>query len=270
MTLTTSTPLAPIKDYTLKLTENISITDSVCVLVFETPDDFPAPEPGQFVNIKVGPGFTPLLRRPFSIHNAQPNRLEVLLKVVGSGSEMLYQAKPGSVFQIIGPLGNAFPIQGEFSQALLLSGGIGIGPMALLEKSLKENGKKVYNFIGGRSKSDIIKRGLSNVNVSTDDGSEGFRGNVLMLLKDKLVEFEDKSQLRLFACGPTPMLKALKAFSDEKNLSCFLSLETFMGCGIGICYGCSVRTKKEDGHIHNDLLCQCGPVINAKNVAFES
>ena len=255
-------------DASLKLLENISITHDVCVLVFETPDNYPLALPGQFVNIHVSESYTPLLRRPFSIHRAVKNRLEVLLKVVGQGTQMLYETPPGSFLQVIGPLGNSFEIEGDYSKALLVSGGIGIGPMALLESVLKDHGKAVYNFIGGRTRRDIIKRELSNIYVSTDDGLEGFRGNVIELLEQELSQFSTRD-LRIFACGPTPMLKALKTFCLKNQLECFLSLETFMGCGIGICYGCSVRTQDEDGHVHNDLLCQCGPVVKAQSVIFE-
>ncbi len=256
------------QDCSMRVLKNHKLTDDVCVLVFETPKDYPISLPGQFVNIKVADTYTPLLRRPFSIHNSDDGTLEILLKVIGDGTRYLYEAKPGEHFQVMGPLGNAFQVEGDFTDALLVSGGIGIGPMALLEKALTKSGKTVYNYIGGRTPKDIIKRQLSNIRVSTDNGQEGFKGNVVGLLEQDIAEFDPKS-LKVFACGPTPMLKALQTFSQNHGPYCELSLETFMGCGIGICYGCSVRTKNSCGEIHNELLCRCGPVMDSEKVMFE-
>ena len=155
----------------------------------------------------------------------------------------------------------------EFDTAILVSGGIGTAPMLFLEKILAAKGKKIINLIGGRSKEDLLAPGLSNCRFATDDGSEGFRGNVVELLGSGLPALRKEGTCKVFACGPNPMLKALARLCQANRTACDVSLESVMGCGIGICYGCSVEVKSPDGGLRTILLCQEGPVIDAELLA---
>jgi dihydroorotate dehydrogenase electron transfer subunit len=165
----------------------------------------------------------------------------------------------------LGPLGNSFDWKSRiFSTAILVSGGIGTAPMLFLEKTLTAEGKKVINLIGGRRKEDLLGNDLTDCRFATDDGSAGYKGTVVDLLRQELPALEKEGALKIFACGPNPMLKALAGFCREHRIACDLSLESVMGCGIGICYGCSVEINAPDGTIRTILLCREGPVIDAE------
>lgn len=259
-----------IYDNTLTVLENFHLTSTVTVLALESPEIAPLLRPGQFINLKVSESLTPLLRRPISVHRVSGSRIEVMVKAVGTGTGLLYHARPGMKIQVLGPLGNSFGYErDDFDVAVLVSGGIGTAPMAMLEEALDERRKEVHNFIGGRTKEDIITRYLGNLYIATDDGSMGYKGTVVSLLEKEIAQFEGK-RLRVFACGPNKMLEALSKFCIERSLPCEVSLESIMGCGIGICYGCPIRLKDDDGSIHNHLLCQCGSVIDAQKLVFEN
>lgn len=222
-------------------------------------------KPGNFVNIKVNSSDQPLLRRPFCIHNVEGETIEVMVKNVGRGTEMLCEASCGDDLLVLGPLGNAFGTDpGEFDTALLVSGGIGTAPMRFLEATLAAQGTPFHHLVGGRSHTDLLTVGLSNLSTATDDGSEGFHGNVVQLLEKHLAEQKTAERVKVFACGPNPMLKALAKFCKERGLDCELSLESIMGCGIGICYGCMVELQNAEGEKENILLCREGPVIDGE------
>jgi dihydroorotate dehydrogenase electron transfer subunit len=261
-----------IYDLPLRVVKNERITPSINVLTFHAPEIASQIKAGQFLEIKTGEGLTPLLRRPFSIHRVIGNEIEIMCKVVGVGTEQIYRASVGESFLTMAPLGNTFGYdKNDFDVALLLSGGIGVAPMSLLESELKSRKKEVHNLIGARNNSEIVTRFLTNVSIATDDGSLGFKGNVVTLLKSKLLESNGDlrtKRLRAFACGPNPMLSALAEFCNQENIPCEVSIESMMGCGIGICYGCPVRIKSKDGSVHNKLLCQYGSVIDSKEIVF--
>ena len=169
---------------------------------------------------------------------------------------------------VLGPLGNCFDISShEFNTAILVSGGIGTAPMLFLEKILSAKGKAVINLIGGRTKDELLAENLSNCRFATDDGSAGFKGTIVDLLRNELPDLNKEGPLKVFACGPNPMLKALAGFCREHRLACEVSLESVMGCGVGICYGCSVEVRNPDGGLRTILLCQEGPVIDAELLA---
>ncbi|NTV47195.1 MAG: dihydroorotate dehydrogenase electron transfer subunit [Chlorobiales bacterium] len=269
MSHSATAPKPQIYDSIVTVVENLHLTSTVTVLVLESPEIAPLLKPGQFINLKVNDSLTPLLRRPISIHRVDGNRIEVMVKMIGTGTSLLYHASRGMKLQVLGPLGNTFGYErDDFDVAILVSGGIGIAPMALLEEALDQRGKEVHNFIGGRTKEDIVTRYLGNLYIATDDGSMGYKGTVVSLLANEMTQFEGK-RIRVFSCGPNRMLEALSKFCIERNIPCEVSLESIMGCGIGICYGCPVRLKDEDGSVHNHLLCQCGSVIDASKLVFQ-
>jgi len=215
--------------------------------------------PGQFVNIKVSEFLDPLLRRPFSIHNIIDDKIQIIFNAIGKGTKLLSKLKPGEKVDLIGPLGNAFNTDDNFELAVISAGGLGVAPFPFLTRILKEKGKDIISFIGARTKSQLVLDGLENVNVATDDGSSGFKGTVVELMRLNLLKL--KSSSKIFACGPIPMLKSLVKFCEEFGLNCEISVETPMACGTGLCQGCAVRT--ETGY---KLACKDGPVFNTKEI----
>ncbi|MBC8044388.1 MAG: dihydroorotate dehydrogenase electron transfer subunit [Rhizobacter sp.] len=261
--------MQPLYDLPLTVVENIRLTSVTNVLVLDAPVIAPVIRSGQFVNVKVNGFHQPLLRRPLSVHRVVGSQIEIMIRIVGIGTQILYDAPVGTALQTLAPLGNTFGYnRDDFDTALLVSGGIGVAPMAMLEETLLKRGKKVVNFIGARSAPDVITRGLTNIHAATDDGSLGFKGNIVRLLAEELPQFNGE-RLRVFSCGPNRMLESLAQFCNERGLPCEVSIESIMGCGIGICYGCPVRVRGEDGLAHNQLLCQYGSVIDAKEIMFE-
>lgn len=259
-----------ITDNTVTITSSRNLGPEVSLIAFHCPQIAENARPGNFVNIKISQQNQPLLRRPFSIHNIEGDTVEIMAKSVGCGTTMLCGSPVGAELQVLGPLGNAFTTDSpRFETALLVSGGIGTAPMLFLEKTLHTAGKKIYNIIGGRSRQDIQTGGLTNCFIATEDGSDGFRGTVIGLLQDKFAFFSESGPVMIFSCGPNPMLRALAAFCQKNNLPCEASLESIMGCGIGICYGCSVELKNTSGRgTSTILLCQEGPVIDAERLLF--
>ncbi|MEI8187100.1 MAG: dihydroorotate dehydrogenase electron transfer subunit [Chlorobiaceae bacterium] len=244
------------------------ISSDVSIITLSCPSIAAMAKPGNFVNIKVNATTHPLLRRPFSIHNVQGNFIEIMVKSIGFGTTLFCDSAEGSTMMVLGPLGNCFNITSpDFNTAVLVSGGIGTAPMLFLERALAAQGKKVINLIGGRTKEDLLSHGLSNCLFATDDGSVGFQGTVIDLLRRELPGIAKDGTVKLFACGPNPMLKVMAKFSNEYHIACDVSLESVMGCGIGICYGCSVEINTPDGGVRTILLCREGPVIDAKLLA---
>ena len=257
-----------IADIRATIVQTRRISPTVCIITLDCLAIAAAAKPGNFVNIKVSEATLPLLRRPFSIHNVRGSLLDIMVKSMGHGSSLLSDLAAGSTVQVLGPLGTSFDISSrEFDTAILVSGGIGTAPMLFLETTLAAKGKKVINLIGGQTKEDLLAPGLSNCRFATDDGSEGFRGNVVELLGTILPTLRKEGTFKVFACGPNPMLKALARLCQASHAACDVSLESVMGCGIGICYGCSVEVKGPDGGLRSILLCQEGPVIDAELLA---
>lgn len=256
-----------IVDVRAQITGSCIIGQDVSVISMDCPEIASKAVPGNFVNIKVNATGQPLLRRPFCIHNVNGTTIEVMVKSIGCGTSMLCSAPVDSSVLVLGPLGNSFNTDTpEYETALLVSGGIGTAPMLFLEKKLAERGRKFHHLLGGRSRGDLLTRGLSNFTISTDDGSEGFKGNVVELLRNYLASPEVRKPFKVFACGPNPMLKALAGFCREQDIPCELSLESIMGCGIGICYGCMIELSNAEGEKESVLLCREGPVIDGRRL----
>ena len=257
--LSTST----ISDIRARITETRIAGTDVSIISMVCPEIAANARPGNFVNIKVNASDQPLLRRPFCIHDVRGETIDVMVKTVGRGTSLLCESTCGTSLMVLGPLGNAFGIDtGDYDTALLVSGGIGTAPMLFLEKRIAASGFAFRHLVGGRTRADLLTRGLSNCSTSTDDGSEGFHGNVVELLRNHLASHPSSDRVKVFACGPNPMLKALARFCKDRAIPCELSLESVMGCGVGICYGCMVDLNNADGEKENVLLCREGPVID--------
>jgi dihydroorotate dehydrogenase electron transfer subunit len=210
--------------------------------------------------VKINKSNYPLLRRPFSISNISENEMFIMFDVRGEGTELLAGKKIGEEVQILGALGNGFTIADDFETAIFIAGGIGSAPFPFLSNELKD--KEIVTFVGARSEKDLIAEGLENVRISTDDGSAGFKGNVVEHFASEFSEIGGK-RIKIFSCGPTPMLKGVQRFALENNLRCELSLESHMACGFGLCQGCPVEKADGSGYL---LICKNGPVFDAKEI----
>jgi dihydroorotate dehydrogenase electron transfer subunit len=245
-----------------------AVAENVYTIEFISPKLAEATQPGQFLNVKPDGSLDPLLRRAYSVHRIREDRIELIFNVVGKGSAILAGKRPGDTVDVMGPLGVPFHLEGEYDTAILVSGGVGIAPMPVLGDALELLGKHVVNIHGARSAGMIAADGrLVNVRYATDDGSLGIHGNVVDALDTYLSE-EQPEQVRLFACGPNPMLLALGRYCTARNLPLELSLECQMACGIGICQGCPVEMATGDRRY--TLVCTHGPNYDFNDIILES
>jgi len=240
----------------------IEINPQIFLLKVFSPEIARIIKPGQFLNIRVTERTQPLLRRPFSVCDVEGEHIFLLFNIMGEGTSMLAHKPIGSDLDILGPLGKGFNLEGEFETAIIVAGGLGAAPFPYLTRMLKGK-KNIFSFIGGRTQNDIIAYKLENVKEASDDGSRGFKGNVLHLLRDNAELFK-QDKVKLFGCGPTAMLRSLKEFCIEKDLDCEVSTECAMACGFGICQGCPIESTNNQDHYL--LVCKDGPVFNIKDV----
>lgn len=237
------------------------IKNGVFLIEVNAPLIAEAAKPGQFCNIKVSESDFPLLRRPFSICDVEGANVFFMFDIHGEGTRILSHKNAGDELDIIGPLGKGFVYDGNYETAIVVAGGLGSAPFPFFFKNLPSD-KKNTCYVGGRNKNYVVTYGMKNTVSATDDGSEGFKGNVIELLKSEEIKY-DLSNIRIFACGPNPMLKALQEYSIEKNIDCQISVECAMACGFGICQGCPIDKYDGEGYF---LVCKDGPVFNSKAV----
>lgn len=221
-------------------------------------------KPGQFINIRVSETTFPLLRRPFSVCDVEGENIFLMFNIFGEGTKILANKYKGDLVDILGPLGNGFKLDENYKTAIIVAGGLGAAPFPFVTRKIKQK-KKIISFIGGRTKQDVITYGLENCIVSSDDGSVGFKGNVVQSLENNL-DTIDKSSSKVLACGPNAMLRVLKDFCLKHNINCEVSTECAMACGFGICQGCPIEsTSNSDKYL---LVCKDGPVFNVKDVVI--
>jgi dihydroorotate dehydrogenase electron transfer subunit len=247
-----------------EIVERIELPNSVFVLKINCPDIASQILPGEFLNIRVSEESYPLLRRPFSVCDVDDDCIFILFKIFGEGTRIIAAKSVGEKLDILGPLGRGFNLTGNFDTAVIVAGGLGSAPFTYLTKKMKNN-KNIISFVGGRADDDVITYGMQNVSIATDDGSAGYKGNVVELLISKLELLKSK-KIKIFGCGPTPMLKALQKFSIENNFDCEISTECAMACGFGICQGCPIDSAdNQDQYL---LVCKDGPVFNVKDIVL--
>lgn len=222
--------------------------------------------PGQFINIKVGDQF-PLLRRPFSIFNIDGDKISIVFNVIGTGTKVLARKRKGDTIDIVGPCGNDFLefVDESFDTALFVAGGIGVAPFPFLTKHFPQS-KSIVTYLGGRHHDLIVEKGLKNIKVATDDGSLGYKGTVLELIKNDL-SMNSYGKTRFFLCGPNRMMKAVADYASEQNIPCFASMECDMACGIGLCQGCNIEMLGAEKKY--SLVCKEGTIFNTQNVKLQ-
>ena len=210
-----------------------------------------------------------LLPRPISIceRDSERGALRLVYRVAGEGTKEFSTYRKGDTAEMLGVLGNGYPLkEAEGKTALLMGGGIGIPPLLELAKELREIPCNVQIVLGYRDgdlflKPDFMEFG--EVFIAAEDGSAGVKGNVL----DAVREHKLKADL-IYSCGPMPMLRAIKRYAAETGIPAWISLEERMACGVGACLGCVCKTVKEDAHshVHNARICTDGPVFPAEDV----
>lgn len=221
--------------------------------------------PGQFISVYSNDSGR-ILPRPISIceTDKERNALRIVYRVAGKGTEEFSQYKAGDRLDILGPLGNGFPLERcpKGKKAFLIGGGIGIPPMVQLAKEVEGEVQVVAGYRDELFLTDELKE-HGTLYVATEDGSTGTRGNVLDCIREHGLTADV-----IFACGPAPMLRAIKSYAGENKIECWVSMEEKMACGIGACLACVCNSREIDDHskVHNKRICKEGPVFRAEDI----
>lgn len=256
-------------EQSVQIVSNERDTDLYFRLVVRAPQIAPLVQPGQFAYVRILPMKAALLRRPFSIFQVEGETFSILYKAVGQGTEILSRMRPGEELSVIGPLGHGFTVPRPGAETpLLVAGGYGMAAMYLLAQRSPQTG---IVFVGGRRRVDILCedefRTLGwDVRIATEDGSQGERGLVTQPLLAELRR--GAAGKKLFACGPTPMLKAVGRIAEEFHVPAELSMDEHMCCGVGVCLTCVIPVKSGDGWEYQ-RTCTEGPVFDSRQVVWE-
>ena len=254
----------------MKVKETCTVLRQECIgkdiysLWLQTERIAPQAKPGQFVSVYCNDG-SRLLPRPISLCeiDRENARLRLVYRVAGKGTKEFSGLKAGEQVEVLGPLGNGFPLEeADGKKVFIIGGGIGVPPM--LETARQIKGEKIL-VMGYRDELYLDKE-LSEVgelHIATEDGSTGTPGNVLDAIRAEGLKAD-----MIFACGPKPMLRALKAYGLEQDIPCYVSMEERMACGVGACLGCVCQSTDVDehSHVHNKRVCKDGPVFLSTEV----
>lgn len=254
----------------VKVLKNHKIADNLFKMTLFAPQISYSAYPGQFVHIKIPRDKSLLLRRPISINGAYPEegRVDLVFQVVGKGTQILSKVEKDTDLDVLGPLGRGFWIQQGTKRIFIVGGGCGVAPIRFIGQ--KWGNLDITSFLGFRSKSVAyqirdFENFSTNVYIATDDGSLGYKGSIISLLKEKLcVERPDV----ILSCGPLPMLKALRREALDHDIPCQISLEERMGCGVGGCLVCSCAVISNE-HWDYKKVCTDGPVFWSKEVLLD-
>ena len=258
--------MAARKRETVTVVSQEQLTDGIFSMWIQT-EAAKTARPGQFISMYTNDG-SKLLPRPISICEigAETSKLRVVYRVTAekTGTEQFSKMKEGDTLPIIGPLGNGFPLEaGKGKRAFLMGGGIGVPPILELAKQL-DCEKQI--IMGYRDADTFLKEQFEEngtVYISTEDGSVGTKGNVIDAIRENGLQADI-----IYACGPTPMLRAIKQYAEENSIECYISLEERMACGIGACLACVCQSKEKDHHsnVNNKRICKDGPVFLSTEV----
>ena len=252
--------------------------DDGAILRVETESPIPPLRAGRFFMLRREDRMSPAIPRPFSVYRQKGRELEFLIKVVGTGTAALAACAKGTKVRVVGPLGNGWPdLDGEGAPWVMLAGGIGSAPFYMaIEQALEHVKPEQLLYVYGAARKGLLydleafqSLGI-RVATCTDDGSFGFKGNVLQLLVGLQKKREIPETVRLLACGPERMLEAVERHATKHGLDAWLALENLMGCGVGICNGCPVPTRPEGamGSWPNAKCCVEGPVFSTRDVTL--
>jgi len=221
-------------------------------------------KPGQFVMVRCGE--STLLRRPLSIHVRDGNKIALLYAVVGKGTRWLSECKAGDNIDLLGPLGNGFSVNPGSQNLLLVAGGVGIAPLCFLAQEALNQNRSVTLLLGASTATQLYPRHFlppeAELVIATEDGTEGEKGMITDLLPDFVARAD-----QIFACGPTSMYRDMALQKQELKLEAKpvqISLEVMMGCGLGVCYGCTLKTKSGLKQV-----CQDGPVFDLADILWD-
>jgi dihydroorotate dehydrogenase electron transfer subunit len=267
-------------DVPARVIANRRLSDDYNVLTLDAPEIAAAALPGQFVMLKPGAGFDPLLRRPFSVfeilrdRSSSPIAITILSKRIGPSTRLIYQAEPGQRVDCLGPLGRPFtPVQPP-SDAWMIAGGVGLAPFATLAEMLRRRAVRTTLFYGARRGAELFHldafRALGvELVLTTEDGSVGERGRVVAPLDRRLAALGAAVPVMLYACGPEPMLAATARTAATYGRQCQVSVERIMGCGLGGCYSCVIPMRGDTGERHHVRSCVAGPVLQADRIIWD-
>ena len=262
--------------------DNKMVSENYTLLKVQFTDKNPNNEtlPGQFYHIQVNrDGFG--LRTPISIFDIKDDTVIFLVKIVGQKTQRIALLKPNSRLNLLGPLGNPFTtyLPPEYTtqsseasaqkKVLFVTGGVGYAPLNLLHKLLSESNSHITWIHGGRTSAEVkfpSDEKKAQI-ICTDDGSFGKAGFVTDEVKNC---FEHEKYDRVFACGPTPMMKAVNDICQPIKIPLIVSLEEYMGCGVGVCFGCATKIRSSTGKESYVRVCKDGPVFNAKSITWEN
>ena len=231
------------------------INDSYFVLDIDAPELAKITTAGQFFEIKSD---VQLLRIPISIYDVQNNIIRLMIKKLGEGTEALSKLNVGDNIDILGPLGNSFPLH-QNKKVLLVSGGIGYPPLSFLKKNLQNC--DVFWIHGGRTCDDVFPADM----IFTDDGSKGRKGFVTVGVEEKLsLENFDI----VYTCGPKIMMQNIFSIAKKYDVPVQVSLEEYMACGVGVCYGCVVPIIENEEIVYK-RVCKDGAIFDAKTVVWD-
>ncbi len=257
-------------EQTVQIVSNDRDTDFYFRLVVRAPRIAPLIQPGQFAHVRILPLKDALLRRPFSIFQVEGDTFSILYKSIGKGTEVLSRMQAGAELGVIAPLGHGFTVPKRGGETpLCVAGGYGMAAMYLLAQRSPQKG---IVFVGGRRHVDILCEKEFQalhweVRVTTEDGSHGEKGLVIKPLQAELKR--RTTGRKLFACGPTGMLKAVGKIADDLKVPAELSMDEHMCCGVGVCLTCVIPVKTHDGWEYQ-RTCTEGPVFDSRQVVWEA
>ena len=249
-----------------KVTANSQPMTGARLLWLEAPKIAKEAKPGQFVMVRCGENEEHQLRRPLSIHQRDGGKIALLFNVVGGGTQWLSQRQPGEKLDLLGPLGNGFSVNPD-SKLLMIAGGIGIAPLVFLVTEASKRNCETKLLIGGREAAllypqDLLPEGLDII-YATEDATMGLLHGMITTFAPDYFDWTDQ----IFACGPTAMYRNMADNYPQLKKSgkpAQISLEVRMGCGFGVCYGCTVKTR-------NGLkqVCKDGPIFELNDILWE-
>ncbi|MFC1565983.1 dihydroorotate dehydrogenase electron transfer subunit [Candidatus Neomarinimicrobiota bacterium] len=220
---------------------------------------------GQFVSVLASDNWEHSIRRPMSIAEVKDDQISIIYKVFGSATQSLADLKSNDYIDVLGPIGNIFNVGQGTVYPILIGGGIGLSPILNLSKYLKKKDIEATTIIGAKTANEHFLKHNPNENIflCTDDGTKGIKGTVINALN---IVLENMDNPKIFSCGPEPMLHSIQKMLAIKGIPAQFSVESYMACGFGLCQGCAIRKKQNNGY---HLVCKDGPVFEANEVRFD-